>query len=104
MRSDQAWLQDRSDWLKKLEVLLKREPGWEQAVKDAVVAHREGLDPEYVKIYEHNMGEVFAAIAGLVNSRSEKQDERLRRSLADIREDLGELAAQGLDCPGMKGC
>lgn len=104
MRSDQAWLQDRSDWLKKLEELLKREPGWEQAVKDAVVAHRESLDPEYVKIYEHNMGEVFAAIAGLVNSRSQKQDERLRRSLADIREDLGELAAQGLDCPGMKGC
>ncbi len=104
LRSDRVWLQERTDWLKKLEVLLERKPGWQQAIKDAVAQQRENLAPEYVQIYEYNMGLLFEATAKLLNSRSERQDEHLHDRLSDIREDLEKLVEQGLECPGMKGC
>ena len=95
LRSDQAWLAERADWLKELEVLLQREPGWEQAVKDAVATRRANPNPDYLRIYEHNMGVIFDAIAELLNSRSDKQDKHLRGRLSDLREDLETLVAQG---------
>lgn len=94
LRSDETWLAERYDWLKKLEVLLAREPGWQQRVQEAVVAQRQNLSPEYVRIYEHNMGVIADAIAELLNGRSERQDKHLRERLAELREDLETLVAQ----------
>lgn len=95
LRSDQVWLQERAEWLTQLAVLLERRPGWQQRVKEAVVARRENLSPEYVRIYQHNMGVIFDAIAPLLNGRSERQDRHLREKLSDLREDFAALVAQG---------
>ena len=95
IRSDGAWLSERAQWLETLQVLLEREPGWEQRVREAVVANRENLPPEYVRIYENNMGVIFAAIAELLNSRTDRQNETLLARLVDLREDFETLIAQG---------
>lgn len=95
LRSDQAWLQERALWLKQLGDLLKREPQWQQRVRDAVAERRENPSPEYRRIYEHNMGVIYQLIAALLNGRSAQQDAFLRDKLDELRKDLDTLIEQG---------
>jgi hypothetical protein len=95
LRSDETWLQERALWLKQLAVLLRREPQWQQRVRDAVAERRENPSPEYRRIYEHNMGVIYELIAQLLNSRSAQQDTFLRDKLQALRKDLDTLIAQG---------
>ena len=95
VRSDAAFAGDRAAWLRQLEGLLQREPGWQLRVREAVEARRGNAPAEYQKVYDHNLAVIQQAIVELLNSRSEKQDRHLRRKLADLREDLEKLVAQG---------
>jgi len=99
LRSDQAWLRERALWLEELAVLLKREPQWQQRLREAVARRRENPSPEYRRIYDHNMAVVYETIATLLNGRSEKQDRHLRDKLASLRSDLNTLIAQGKAAP-----
>jgi hypothetical protein len=95
LRSDQAWLGERALWLKQLAELLKREPQWQQRLRDTVAERRENPSPEYRRIYEHNMGVVYELIATILNGRSGKQDQFLRDKLSTLRTDLDTLIEQG---------
>ena len=95
LRSDRAWLQERADWFTQLAVLLQRQPGWQERVREAVTARREKISPEYLRIYEHNMGVIYELIAELLNGRSEQQERHLRDKLAELRKDIETLIAQG---------
>lgn len=95
-RSDQVWLQERAAWLQRLAVLMQREPGWEERVREAIALRDETVSPAYTATYEHNLGVVFSAIADVLNSRSDKQDRYLRAELENLREDLQTLVAQGV--------
>jgi hypothetical protein len=95
LRSDQAWLQERALWLDQLADLLKREPQWQQRVREAVAERRENPSPEYRRIYAHNMGVVYELIATLLNGRSARQDNFLRDKLQALRGDLETLIEQG---------
>lgn len=99
LRSDQAWLGERALWLTQLAELLKREPDWQQRLRNAVAERRENPSPEYRRIYEHNMGVVYELIATLLNGRSATQDRFLRDKLAGLREDLDTLIEQGKALP-----
>lgn len=95
LRSDKTWLQERALWLKQLAVLLRREPQWEQRVRDAVADRRKNPSPEYRRIYEHNMGVIYELIAQMLNSRSPQQDAFLREKLQAFRKDLDTLITEG---------
>lgn len=94
-RSDQVWLQERAAWLQRLAVLMQREPGWEERVREAIALRDETVSPAYLATYEHNLGVVFSAVADVLNGRSDKQDRYLRAELENLREDLQTLVAQG---------
>jgi hypothetical protein len=94
-RSDRYWLQERAHWLTELTVLLERNPGWQQRVRDAIEARRQNLSPEYQRVYDHNMQAIFEVVAKLLNSRSERQDEHLRDRIAFLVEDLEALIGDG---------
>jgi hypothetical protein len=81
--------------LQRLAVLMQREPGWQQRVRDAVAARGETVSERYREVFQHNLEVIFSTVADLLNSRSEKQDRRLRGELADLREDLQVLIAEG---------
>ena len=98
-RSDEVWLQERAASIERLAVILQREPGWQQRVREAVSQRAETVSPRYQQIYQHNLDVVFSAVAGVLNSRSERQDRYLREELAGLREDLQTLIAQGLPVP-----
>ena len=95
LRSDRYWLSERAAWLARLDVLMQREEGWQQRVRDAVAQRDEHVAPEYLRIYEHNIQLIHGGIAQLLNSRSDAQDRRLRKKLSNLREDLQTLIAQG---------
>jgi hypothetical protein len=90
-RSDSAWLQERAALLVKLEALLQREPGWQQRLRDALDAREENHSREYRQVYEHNVAQIHQAIVTVLNSRTEKQNRRLRKKLDNFREDIQTL-------------
>ena len=96
-RSDRTWLSERTEWLDRMEKLLQRKPGWQQAVRDAVAARDENVSPDYQRIFQHNLDVINQVVAELLNGRSEKQDRHLRKKLADLRGDLQTLVAQGVE-------
>jgi hypothetical protein len=95
-RSDSVWLQERAAWLQRLDVLMQRQPGWQQRVREAIALRDETVSEQYSATYEHNLEIIFSAIAAVLDSRSEKQDRRLRAELRDLREDLQSLTDQGV--------
>jgi uncharacterized protein DUF6279 len=94
-RSDHVWLQERAAWLAQLTVMLQRKPGWQQEIRDAIARRDETVSAQYRSTYEHNLQVIFSALADVLNSRTDKQDARLRRELDDLRDDLETLIAQG---------
>lgn len=94
-RSDAIWLREREAWLQRLEVFMQRQPGWQAAIRDAVVSRSEVVSAEYLELYDHNLGVIYAALAQVLNSRTETQDRRLRSKLSDLRKDLETLTSQG---------
>lgn len=95
-RSDRVWLQERAAWLVQLERMLQRQPGWQQEIRDAIARRDETVSRHYRDTYEHNLQVIFSAFVDVLNSRTEKQDEHLRRELEDLREDLQSLIARGV--------
>ena len=102
LRSDQVWLKERAQWLTELGILLTREPGWQERVRVAVSAKNNTMTPEYQRIYEHNMDAIYQLAAQVLNARSERQSRHLRGKLADVREDLETLIAQGQNTAGAR--
>lgn len=87
-RFDQLWLADRKDWLEKIEGLLNRQPGWQQATITAFEA-RESLQPKRFKQYlSHNTNIINEAIADVLNDLSKKQRGRLFTEIAEIKSDF----------------
>jgi hypothetical protein len=95
LRSDQAWLQGRAEWLTQLAVLLQRQPGWQERVKTQVATRNENTAPEHRRIYEHNMGVIYDVLAQLLNDRSDLQDRHLRDKLSELQKEIESLIAQG---------
>jgi hypothetical protein len=95
IRSDAIWLSERALWIDRLEGILRREPGWEQRLRAAIREREETVSDAYAETYDHNRAVVYQAIADTLNSRTGKQDRRLRRELADLSADLQTLIEQG---------
>ncbi|PLW70841.1 DUF6279 family lipoprotein [Pseudohalioglobus lutimaris] len=93
-RFDAIWLRERAAWLDRMEEILRREPGWQQALRDALGEREQTTSAEYRVIYEHNARVLYAAVATVLNSRDAKQDKRLRGKIRNLREDLEELIAR----------
>ena len=62
---------------------------------EALREREQTTSAEYQAVYDHNIQAIYRALAKLANSRSEKQDRRLRKELDDLREDIESLIAKG---------
>lgn len=84
-RLDKVWLEDRKNWLKKIEDLLKREPGWQQAMLAAFEV-REELQPKMFKQYlSYNTSIISVAIADVLNELSDAQRGKLMTEIAEFK-------------------
>lgn len=95
LRSDSIWLQEREQWLKQLEAVMQREPGWQRRIRDLLSNRQERNSAEYQRIYEHNTRVIQAAVLATLNDRTGKQDQRLRKEVQHLQEDLETLIEQG---------
>jgi len=93
-RSDSTWIGERRRWIDMLERELRREPGWQERIRDLVRDWEEQLEPQSLALYEHNTAVLQRAIAAVLEERDERQDARLARELDALREDLLRLATR----------
>jgi len=91
VRFDHAWLEDRARWLRLLEPLLQREPGWQEAVQAAHRARANNRPARYREILEHNLGVINPAVADVLNQLSDRQRARFADELGRLRARLLEL-------------
>ena len=92
-RFDQGWLDERRRWLETMGEILQREPGWQEAMRAAIAARETDRSEAYRQAWEFNQSVLLNAVAATINSRTEKQDARIRRELASFREDINTLIA-----------
>ena len=77
VRFDQLWLEDRENWLKRIDPLLERPEGWQQAMRAAYAERADMQSTEFQETFDHNV-QVFAeATADVLNSMTPKQRQRL---------------------------
>jgi len=96
-RTDREWLDERAAWVDEMERLLRRESGWQAAIRSTIINWEAQLDETTLAVYERNTRCVQELIVEVVNARSERQDRRLRGRLEDLREDFSDLHGQAYD-------
>jgi hypothetical protein len=87
IRVDEQWVNNRKVLIDKLKVILKREDGWELALEN--ITHRNDLvSKQYRQTYAHNIEINQRLLVEILNSRTEKQDKKLRVQLSKYRKDI----------------
>lgn len=93
IRSDHLWLASRAAWIEELEgLLLQREPGWQQRLRDSLASRDERLPEGYREAWTHNLGVLQLAVVEVIARRSERQDQHLARELGRLQADLVALS------------
>ena len=92
-RSDSEWLENRKALIKKLTLILNRDEGWELKLNN--INNRDDLESQnYRGKYAHNINLTHQLLTEILNSRSEKQDKKLRTQLLRYRDDINNLIKQ----------
>ena len=94
MRIDGLWHDDRTRWGSALRVILEEKaPGWQAAIRTLGETRSEARIPEYVAGIEHNGDVILSLLVDTINSRTERQDRRMRRFLEGLVGDIDALTA-----------
>lgn len=95
VRFDDAWLEERRQWLEFLQgVLSVRPDDWQQQIVDAMANRQQLQSPAYREAYLQNQQVILETIATVLNSRTEKQSTHLQGQLEDLRRTLQKLIDQ----------
>ena len=93
MRVDGQWIDNRKALIEKLKVILERGDGWELALEN--ITHRDDLVAQnYRKTYAHNISVNQNLLIEILNSRTDKQDLKLRTQLSRYKTDINNLIKQ----------
>ena len=92
-RLDTFWLADRRVWITTLsEILIADSADWPQQVRALIASRDEAQLPAYREGIEHNGEVILQLVRDVLILRSSKQDNKLRRRLSALRDDLAQLA------------
>ena len=93
IRVDGQWIANRKALIEKLKGILEREDGWELALEN--ITHRDDLVAQnYRKTYAHNISVNQNLLVEILNSRTDKQDLKLRTQLLKYKTDINNLINQ----------
>jgi hypothetical protein len=94
MRLDRLWHDDRARWGSELRRLLEtKSPGWQDEVRKLGETRSEARIPEYVAGIEHNGEVILSLLVDVINSRTDRQDRRMRRFLKGLIDDIDALTS-----------
>ena len=86
---------DREKWGASLRAILEqRSEGWRGDIVGLVEDREAERIPDYVAAIDRNGEIILALLVDVINSRSERQDSRLRDFLTDLAEDIDALSAR----------
>jgi len=92
MRIDGLWHDDRARWGSALRVILEaKAPGWQSEIRRLAASRSEARIPAYVAGIEHNGHVILSLLVDTVNSRTERQDRRMRQFLEGLIDDIDAL-------------
>ena len=89
-RDDGMWLQNRKALLVSLSSILERDSGWKERLS-RINQRDDSVSRSYRETNVHNLDVIYHLIAEVLNTRSEKQDKRIRRQLSKYRTDIETL-------------
>jgi len=89
-RIDGVWLQNRKALLTSLSSILGRESGWKERLT-RINQRDDAMSQIYRDTFAHNLDVIYHLLAEVFNTRSEKQDKRLRQQLSKYRTDIETL-------------
>ena len=89
-RDDGMWLQNRKALLVSLSSILERNSGWKERLS-RINQRDDPVSRSYRETNVHNLDVIYHLLAEVLNTRSEKQDQRLRRQLSKYRTDIETL-------------
>ena len=89
-RDDGVWLQNRKALLVSLSLILERDSGWKERLS-RINQRDDPVSRSYRETNAHNLDLIYHLIAEVLNTRSEKQDQRIRRQLSKYRTDIETL-------------
>ena len=89
-RVDGVWLQNRKALLVSLSSILERDSGWKERLS-RINQRDDPVSRSYRETNVHNLDVIYHLIAEVLNTRSEKQDKRIRRQLSKYRTDIETL-------------
>ena len=93
IRVDGQWIDNRKALIDNLKVILKRGDGWELDLEN--ITHRDDkVASNYRRTYSHNIAVNERLFVEILNSRTEKQDKKLRSQLLRYKTDIKTLIAQ----------
>ena len=93
IRVDGQWIDNRKALIENLKVILKRGEGWELNLEN--ITHRDDkVASNYRRTYSHNIAVNERLFVEILNSRTEKQDKKLRSQLLRYKTDIKTLIAQ----------
>tara|TARA_B100000579_G_scaffold383825_1_gene353887 strand:+ start:1458 stop:2216 length:759 start_codon:yes stop_codon:yes gene_type:complete len=93
-RSDRTWLDERARWIDRVEKVLERKPRWQDNLKKLLIDREKNLSEDYLMVYEWNTSVIRNIVVRNLNSRSIKQDRKLRKELVKWQRDIEILIAQ----------
>ena len=94
MRLDRLWHDDRVRWGSELRRLLEtKSPGWQDEVRKLGETRSEARIPDYVAGIEHNGEVILSLLVDVINSRTDRQDRRMRRFLKGLIDDIDALTS-----------
>ena len=89
-RDDGMWFQNRKALLVSLSSILERDSGWKERLS-RINQRDDPVSRSYRETNAHNLDVIYHLIAEVLNTRSEKQDQRIRRQLSKYRTDIETL-------------
>ncbi|MDG1655133.1 MAG: DUF6279 family lipoprotein [Luminiphilus sp.] len=96
-RLDHLWHRDRAVWGAKLRAILERKaPDWQSQVRFLGDTRSQARTPEYIEGIEHNGDIILALLVDLINTRTERQDQHLRRFIGGLINDIDALTVANL--------
>ena len=94
VRLDRLWHDDRARWGSELRRLLEtKSPGWQDEVRKLGETRSEARIPDYVAGIEHNGEVILSLLVDVINSRTDRQDRRMRRFLKGLIDDIDALTS-----------
>ena len=89
-RVDGESIQSRQKFIEKLRIILQREQGWEEKLKD--ITHSDPIVAENYQLrYSFNTDLIHHLLVAILNSRNDKQDQKLRTQLSRYKGDINSL-------------